>query len=185
MTRRNCMQKRRRNGRKISISRPDDLSTEHITWLVESRSRNQHVCLKLFLVLKDNEKQIKNKSEHENNAQALVAIAFSLWRAVFLSDVEIESATVVLAAAQSFLGNLILHNTVAYQHDRTTRDWAFIYYVNNARYRLESISRELPNIVPVAFVADEQGDQKSYWSFCQAALETAVRNFEHMLHAPN
>ena len=94
--------------------RPDDLSTEHITWLVESRSKNQQICLKLFLVIKDNEPKIRSSGKNQNNAQSLIAVAFSLWRAVFLSDVESGAIGSLMLAVQSFLGNLIPHNAVAY-----------------------------------------------------------------------
>jgi len=42
------------------MSKQDDLSADHISWLVKSRSQNQEITLKLFLVMKDNEDELKN-----------------------------------------------------------------------------------------------------------------------------
>ena len=93
-----------------------------------------------------------------------------------------------VADAQAFLGNLILHNIVAYPQDRNTRDWTFLYYINNARYRLEAISKERPNIITevLAGVGIEHLAQnpKDYWTFYQSGLEIAVRNLEIAIQQP-
>jgi hypothetical protein len=162
------------------MSRKDDLSPEHISWLVKSRSRNQDASLHLYLVMKDNAVAIAADWDLSNAAQALAAVAFSLWRAVFLSDIN-DDITATAADAEAFLGNLILHNMVAYPQDRNTRDWTFMYYVNNARYRLESISKGMPHVLTAALAGDGlevAKNAKDYWAFYQNALEIAVRNFE-------
>ena len=159
------------------MSRQDDVSADHISWLVESRSKNQQLSLKLYLVMKDNADKLSSRHEESDITQALVAVVFSLWRAVFLSDVSEEFA--VISDAQSFLGNLILHNTVAYVQDRNTRDWTFIYYVNSARYRLKSIAEDRPDILPKEFVPGiSTTNAKEYWTYYQNAAEVAVRRLE-------
>lgn len=163
------------------MPKQDDLSASHISWLVKSRSRNQDASLHLFLVMKDNAEAIAKDWHLIDTAQGLTAVCFSLWRAVFLSDVD-EDMTSTVASAQAFLGNLILHNMVAYPQDRNTRDWTFMYYVNNARYRLETISKARPHILSEAFsgttTEEMAGNAKDFWTFYQSALEIAVRNFE-------
>ena len=72
------------------MARQDDLSAKHISWLVRCRSQNQRASLKLFLVMKNNETVLKEDWDLANFAQAMVAVCFSLWRAVFLSDVDEE-----------------------------------------------------------------------------------------------
>jgi hypothetical protein len=130
------------------LSKEDDLSPEHISWLVESRSKNQAASLKLYLVAKDHAEKIAGDWDLSNIAQSLSGVSFSLWRAVFLSDIKADMAATG-ADAQSFLGNLILHNMIAYPQDRNTREWTFIYYVNNAMYRLGAISkRRIPTSSP-------------------------------------
>ena len=167
------------------MSKQDDLSADHISWLVKSRSANQEVTLKLFLIIKDNEETLKKNWDLANFAQAMAAVCFSLWRAVFLSDVSPDEYSLdeTVAAAKDFLGNLILHNTVAYTHDRNTRDWSFIYYVNNARSRLKLLSEELPDLLPQSFVgpADAIAEAKDYWTYHHNASEVAVRNLEGAL----
>ena len=164
---------------------PDDLSADHITWLVKSRSANQELSLKLYLVMKDNAEAMKKNWGLANNAQALAGACFSLWRAVFLSDVSDDDQFFdrTITDAQSFLGNLILHNMVAYPQDRSTRDWTFVYYVNNAKYRLETISKENPEIVPSAFIfsANAINKPKDFWEYYHNACVAAVRNLERKL----
>jgi hypothetical protein len=168
------------------MSKQDDLSADHISWLVKSRSANQETALKLFLIMKDNEEKLRKDWDLGNFAQAMVSACFSLWRAVFLSDVldEIGQKSTI-DDAQTFLGNLILHNMVAYPQDRNTRDWSFIYYVNNASYRLKKLSEKHGDILPNAFVDDGNGFSraKDYWTFTQTACEVAIRNLETKLRA--
>ncbi len=163
------------------MSKTDDLSAGHISWLVKSRSRNQDVSLQLFLVLKDNGDALAKDWDLLDSAQGLIAACFSLWRAVFLSDIN-ESVQATVADAQTFLGNLILHNMVAYPQDRNARDWTFMYYVNNARYRLEQIAKQRPNILTATIAGTDidnvANNAKDYWTFYQSATEIAVRNLE-------
>jgi hypothetical protein len=166
------------------MPKKDDLTTEHISWLVHGRSRNQEISLKLFLIMKYNDEVIKSQFHLSDIAQSLAGACFSLWRAVFLSDVS-ETSQIVVAVddATAFLGGLILHNMVAYPQDRNARDWSFLYYVNNARYRLESISKGNKQILPHKFVSETVGFEspKDCWSYYQDALDVAVRNFEKAL----
>jgi hypothetical protein len=149
-----------------------------MSWLVESRSQNQELSLKLFLIMKDHAEQISEEFDLQDIAQGLAAVCFSLWRAVFLSDIT-DRLEDHITNAHMFLGNLILHNMVAYQQDRNARDWSFIYYVNNARYRLEAMSKQHEDIMPKALVAEmEWSSAKDFWSCCHAAAVVAVRSLE-------
>jgi hypothetical protein len=163
----------------MTMSRQDDLSADHISWLVKSRSENQEITLKLYLIMKDNEEKLKGNWDLANYAQAMAAVCFSLWRAVFLSDLSDEPHDTIIDA-QTFLGNLILHNMVAYPQDRNTREWSFMYYVNNARYRLETLSKKHSDMLPAGFVDAPEGfsNAKDFWSFSHSACEVAVRNLE-------
>jgi len=166
------------------MAKRDDLTTEHVSWLVHGRSRNQEISLKLFLIMKNNTEVIKSQFHLIDIAQSLAGACFSLWRAVFLSDVsETSDMSETVDDATAFLGGLILHNMVAYPQDRNARDWSFLYYVNNARYRLESISKSYKQVLPHKFVSETVGFEspKDCWSYYQDALEVAVRNFENAL----
>ena len=82
-----------------------DLS--QLDWLVDCRSKNQRLSLDLYNLLSANKQSIRRRKELLNAAQALVAVMFSLWRAVFLSpDAEgsgDDDGQVVLDDAEAFL----------------------------------------------------------------------------------
>jgi hypothetical protein len=164
------------------MPRQDDLSADHISWLVKNRSENQETTLKLFLVMKDNHEKLAENFDLANISQGLTAACFSLWRAVFLSDVSDDDYfDTAMTDAKSFLGNLILHNMVAYPQDRNTRAWTFTYYVNNARFRLQTISSINNEILPPSFVSASGGGAmaaKDFWTLQHSACVVAVRNLE-------
>jgi hypothetical protein len=160
------------------VSKQDDLSAEHIAWLVESRSENQKLTLKLFLILKDRTKEL-NDGPYLDEGQALAAVCFSLWRAVFLTDISRYNDDFD-DDVQAFLADLILHNTINYPQDRKAREWTFTYYVNNARYRLKAISDDFPELLEPGLIAARISDlpSKDAWSYLHNAAVTAVRNLE-------
>jgi hypothetical protein len=163
------------------VTKQDDLSAEHISWLVDSRARNQEISLKLFLVMKDNDRVLRSNVNIYDLAQGLVSVNFSLWRAVFLTDVTSKLNSHV-EDTTAFLGNLILHNMVAYPQDRNSREWTFMYYLNNARYRLESISRTSPDILPEAFLSPlKNATSKDRWTYFHTASTVALGNIEKSL----
>jgi hypothetical protein len=135
--------------------------------------------------MKDNEEKLQKNQNLANTAQSLSAAIFSLWRAVFLSDFSQEDfGHQVTSDAQVFLGNLILHNMVAYPQDRNTRAWTFNYYVNNARYRLARISEKDPKVLPASFVSERGGGSmsaKDFWTFHHTACNVALKNLEAKL----
>ena len=109
---------------------------------------------------------------------SLTSVSFSLWRAVFLADrSDIQGSD--LSHAVQFLEMLISDNAISYVQDKTAREWTFIYYVNNARMRLMSISK-VAEILP-----DYQnpiGDPtKATWEYLQNATDLAVKNFSKTL----
>jgi hypothetical protein len=157
--------------------RADDLSEEHLRWLVQSRRRNQEVTLELYLVIRTNAASIEENIEYAQLAQQLAAIAFSLWRAVFLSDLtqDVENQ---MGDVRRFLGNLISHNAIAYQQDRNSREWTFQYYLDNARQRLLAIARGASSsILHVNEIDVQAHSAKEDWTIAQDALAKAVGRF--------
>ena len=118
-----------------------DASEAHLRWLAQSRCDNQNVTLDLYLGDKKYAAYIERNVIYAQLAQELAAIAFSLWRAVFLSDLT-EEVEKQIIDVQTFLGTLISHNAIAYQQDRISREWSFQYYLSNARERLLNIARQ-------------------------------------------
>jgi hypothetical protein len=164
------------------MSKHNDISADHLTWLVLNRSRNQASALELFLLVKDKEGTIEKEFDFIDVTQGLTAVNFSLWRAVFLADLE-DKIDTTLVDARSFLENLILHNSVAYTQDRSTREWTFFYYVNNARYRLNDLSKKRKGLLPKGYIARgaQSNGSKDYWIFHQKAFELALKNFRASL----
>ena len=70
------------------------------------------------------------------DAQTLIAITFSLWRAAFLAGRSASGAETA-AHAKEFLYEMIANNAINYPQDKAARNWTFNYYVANARNRLK------------------------------------------------
>src|SRR5690242_16316454 len=141
---------RQAKAAKTPESAADGSGNEHLRWLVRGRSRNQKATLDLYLIIKNPASSIDRNIAHAQIAQELAAIAFSLWRAVFLSDLT-EDVERQMGDVRSFLQTLISHNAINYPQDHTYREWTFQYYLNNARERLLNIARQgLPGILNVS-----------------------------------
>jgi hypothetical protein len=104
----------------------------HLVWIVEARSSIQHLLLSQFLYA-------RNRERIDSTDQAifdhLVGAAFSLWRAVFLSDTP-RSLDVQAAALERFLESVVRDNAITYQDDKINNAWTVGYYLTNARLRL-------------------------------------------------
>jgi hypothetical protein len=50
----------------------------------------------------------------------------------------------VLADAETFLEKVIRDNSIGYSDDWNKRRWSFIYYLNNARFRLKELADSWP-----------------------------------------
>lgn len=76
--------------------------------------------------------------------ELLVAVTFSLWRAIFLADGE-RDWDAISANAETFLVRLIRHNSITYADDWNSRNWSFLYYLENARLRLKQMADTWPD----------------------------------------
>lgn len=169
------------------MKRPSNFTGEHFSWLVEGRSQNQRSTLALYQLIEDYEDAIAQNLVLHAVAQSLAAVAFSLWRAVFLSDLT-GAAGDQLIDLKLFLQSLIAHNTVLYQTDFSTREWSFQYYLDNATYRLRQLGKLSDGGAAAVGSADADKLQpKDDWSNAQAALDLAIANFAKALadHDPS
>ncbi len=163
----------------MPIAKVDDRSEGHLTWLVQSRSQNQSSSLDLYLLLGSN--PIINASiDLQQIAQSLTSIAFSLWRAVFLSDLK-SAADDQMADLNAFLGNLISNNTIAYQQDKNAREFTYRYYLTDAQLRLSELVTKTPAILSSREFTVANADVKSEWTAAQSALDTAIGHFGELL----
>ena len=159
------------------MARGDDSSSAHFDWLVAGRSRNQQTTLDLYKLIEANEDLLADNIVLHEDVYQLVGIAFSLWRAVFLSDLT-RDPTNQLADAKTFLRSLIAHNAVLYQTDFNAREWTFAYYLDNALARLKGLS---PKILPDEQRPLEAASAKDEWTNAQAALNIATLNFAEII----
>jgi hypothetical protein len=161
----------------------DDPTEEHLQWLVDSRCKNQKVTLELYLAIKNNAVSINKDIRLAELAQELAAVAFSLWRAVFLSNLS-EEVERQMIHVESFLSTLISHNAIAFPQDLLSREWTFPYYLKNARNRLLEIARQAPvEILNVEDVEIAARSAKEDWTITHDALSKAVARFTDITRA--
>jgi hypothetical protein len=127
----------------ISLKR-DDLSPDHLAWLVASRTKNQSAALKLFKLLDSHGMKMRSRG-YSQTAQDLVSVCFSLWRAAFLAD-RVGTRSAIIDDARTFLGKMLVDNAITYQQDRSSREWTFNYYMRNATHGLLTLGDRWGNI---------------------------------------
>jgi hypothetical protein len=71
-----------------------------------------------------------------------IASAFSLWRAVFLAEIDRDRES-VSKGQRDFLAKVIADNAISYADDKSTRAWSVAYYLDNAKFRLDGPSQDL------------------------------------------
>jgi hypothetical protein len=147
---------------------------------VKCRSQNQNTSLILYKLMTENISRLKKDSHLSNSAIPLVAISFNLWRAVFLTDEDKNADG--LEHSVAFLKTLISDNQIAYAQDKNARAWTCGSYLNNARFRLEGISKTSPEILPN--FTFKRGTRKEVWEQLQANTDLAVGNFGNALKRP-
>ncbi len=124
----------------MATGKIDDLSPEHLRWLVKSRAANQQAALELFNLFEKYPEQLKSAAL-ARKAQSLVAACFSLWRAAFLAD-KTGLRKAVFDDARAFLGKMLVDNAITYPQDRGAREFTFNYYMTNATEALLRFSEQ-------------------------------------------
>lgn len=150
--------------------------------VVDFRHRIQFAASQLLFLL-DRDRPVRSTSALANNKyEILVAVAFSLWRAVFLAD-GIRDWEAILANAETFLEKLIRDNIINYSDDWNSRHWSFLYYLNNARFRLRELAEIWPEFKAlisewkISDVLDQPvvgSDSLRIWHHHCRALELAI-----------
>jgi hypothetical protein len=113
----------------------------------------------------------------------LIGIAFSLWRACFLTDVT-HSEAEVFEHSKIFLEKLVRSNAVTFADDRVSREWSVMYYISNAFFRLENLAninedfRELPAVAHMLEIAKRESvPSLDGWELLFAALSEIFKKF--------
>src|SRR6201986_10997 len=119
-----------------------DLSRLHS--VITRRSRIQDLAWDLLSLL-DLHRSVRalDRPESRNPYDLLVGALFSLWRAIFLAEAT-EDWNAVLNNAETFLEKVIRNNAIGYIDDWNNRKWSFLYYLNNARFRLLEFAEVFP-----------------------------------------
>ena len=110
--------------------------SQDLAWLVESRSSIQRLLYRLHAYAEENPSELPDGRAAV--FQLLVGTAFSLWRAVFLTELHRDRQRIQSDAAK-FLLLLVRDNAINYPQDRETRAWTAGYYLNNAYFRLREL----------------------------------------------
>lgn len=120
----------------MAIKKDEKLDLDHLHWSIEGRAETQKTTLRLYELFDEYEEELKTDYHYE--ARTLAAISFSLWRAVFLADrstkVEVKNAK-----AKEFIGKILVDNSIGFAQDRSSRDWTFVYYLDNAQFRIDDL----------------------------------------------
>ena len=126
-----------------------------LEWLVDSRNEVQSLLLSLHRKLLE--------LDHRSGMQGsliliLVGCAFSLWRAVFLTEAQ-RPKKAMYQHAEAFLRELIADNAINYVRDKRTRSWSAGYYLNNAFFRLAEAYKMMDTIDPIDSAGREMVEQ--------------------------
>jgi len=120
------------------VSDRDEL--EQLTWAIEQRAEIQRTLLALYDILSRYPPQHYFVEHHA--LDNLVGAAFSLWRAVFLSDT-FRGYSEVHQSLQQFVRKVITDNAINFTDDVRHRHWTVGYYLDNAESRLQLTSNYL------------------------------------------
>jgi hypothetical protein len=148
---------------------------QHLKWAIDSRARNQKCCFRLLGLFETYSDKWQAR-RYSQEAQDLLAVAFSLWRAAFLAD-KTGKRSEVFADAREFLEKIIEDNAISYPQDRKSKEWTFNYYTRNARYALQHLHGLRSEIVPEYKVLAKRSSTER-WDYCQGLLDRTVNNFE-------
>jgi hypothetical protein len=74
-----------------------------------------------------------------------LGIAFSLWRAVFITHAE-QDWGANLETGAKYIEKVIKTNAINFNDDDNMRLWAFGYYSGNAHFRIQGVQNEIEEI---------------------------------------
>ena len=147
-----------------------------LEWLITSRSESQKISLELYNTLNKNP-AAKKSSE----ARTLVAVAFSLWRSVFLGGDRKGNLDARAQHAEDFLLRMLRDNAIGYPQERESKEWTFNYYLDNAKYRLEELGQDWPEILNDGRLYPKgRLSGRKRWTYVHSAFARAVRVFIEM-----
>jgi hypothetical protein len=156
-------------------------TSDDFSWLVQQRCHVQNLLLDLYRYVLVHERElIRNSTRRDRASRAtyllLIGVAFSLWRAVFLTNEKRTPARVV-GHARKFLEAVVRDNTITFNTDRDLHEWSAGYYINNARYRLAMIREKLFELHPRQLRAAKSF--KRFATITERGIDTLNRDMRH------
>jgi hypothetical protein len=161
------------NQASVTDQRKKELA--HLEWAIQSRAKNQRSCLRLLRLFETYSTKWPTR-RYSQQAQDLLAVSFSLWRAAFLAD-KTGKRSEVFSDAKIFLETIIADNAISYPLDRKSKEWTFNFYLRNARYALEHLHARRPALVDEYKVKAELTPTER-WEYCQDHLDKALEKFD-------
>jgi len=150
----------------------------HLGWVIDGRQQNQRATLRLYKLFVD--RKLKGV---RNEAQQLAAVAFSLWRAVFLAD-RTGKMDAKEADAKCFLAKMLTDNSISFAQDRESREWTFNYYMEDAFFRLQELSKKWTPIAKGGLIPGDR-TAKNRWTRLEVAFEKALTTLEQKIKSKN
>ena len=112
--------------------------------------RNDALTIKfdLLKLITEKDSRIRVNPRHNAIAQLLVGASFSLWRAVFLTDMPLELDD-ALTAAKGFLEKVVSDNAIGFSDEKKFKRWTAGFYVSHIEYRLYHLQHEYSDILAI------------------------------------
>lgn len=110
------------------------LDAEHLKWAIDQRAKVQHTLLALYELVRDTPPD-DAWTDKEEAIDDLIAVAFSLWRAVFLTE-QPRTDSSRREAQRQFLATVISTNSITFGDDRRNSSWSLGFYLLNAHQRV-------------------------------------------------
>jgi hypothetical protein len=148
--------------------------TEFLEWSIAKRADTLHVALRLRELMKTS---MVEDGPTAGALRSLVGVSFALWRAVFLAH-RTGKAELRNKDATSFIEKMVTTNAITFSDDHKLREWTFGYYIDDALYRLERLSKTHPEIGFRDTDLKRRGTTTAQWDDFQRLFEKAVRYFE-------
>ncbi|MDP2331841.1 MAG: hypothetical protein Q8M19_14215 [Reyranella sp.] len=118
--------------------------TDHLEWAIDQRAKVQHTLLALYIYVSETPPD-EAWSAKEEVIDALIAAAFSLWRAVFLAE-EPRTDSSRRNAQRNFLSTVVSTNAITFGDDKRASAWTVGYYMSTASNRIFSAAGVLDNM---------------------------------------
>jgi hypothetical protein len=139
---------------------------EQMAWLVHNRAKNQRLMLRVYELYVAHGDHLRKDHRAAMRGTDLVAVGFSLWRAVFLAD-RSGDLDARVDHTRAFLKRLVGDNAIAYPQDKEANSWSFGYYITAAGLRLD--------MMRAGQLDKSLKDHRDIWLDCHRRLSAAVK----------